>query len=209
MKILIVAATQPEIAPFLAQNHNLAISVLITGVGITATTFALTRHLLTHTYDLVLQVGVGGSFDTNIPLGSLHLITSDRFADLGAEDHDQYLDIFDLGLLSPHEAPYVDGALLTPILPLHQSIGLPTATGVTVNTVSGSAATIASRSRYACTVESMEGAALHYVCLQLAVPFAQVRSISNYVTPRNKSLWKMKDAIINLNNWLIAFVAAI
>lgn len=209
MKILIVAATPPEIAPFLAQNHNPAISVLITGVGITATTFALTRHLLTHTYDLVLQVGVGGSFDTNIPLGSLHLITSDRFADLGAEDHDQYLDIFDLGLLSPHEAPYVDGALHTPILPIHQSITLPTATAITVNTVSGSAATIASRSRYACTVESMEGAALHYVCLQLAVPFAQVRSISNYVTPRDKSLWKMKDAIINLNNWLIAFVAAI
>jgi futalosine hydrolase len=52
----------------------------------------------------------------------------------------------------------------------------------------------------------MEGAALHYVCLQLAVPFAQVRSISNYVTPRDKSLWKMKDAIINLNNWLIGFV---
>ena len=58
MKILIVAATPPEIAPFVAQNHNPSVEVLITGVGITATTFALTRHLLTHTYDLVLQVGV-------------------------------------------------------------------------------------------------------------------------------------------------------
>jgi futalosine hydrolase len=206
MKILIVAATPPEIAPFIAQNHNPAIEVLITGVGITATTFALTRHLLTHTYDLVLQVGVGGSFDTAIPLGSLLFVTSDRFGDLGAEDHDQYLDIFDLGLLSPHETPYHHGALHTPILPIHQSITLPTATGITVNTVSGSHKTIATRSRYACTVESMEGAALHYVCLQLAVPFAQVRSISNYVTPRDKTLWKMKDAIINLNNWLIGFV---
>jgi len=206
MKILIVAATQAEIAPFIAQNSNPATEVLITGVGITATTFALTRHLLTHTYDLVLQVGVGGSFHTHIPLGSLLFITSDRFADLGAEDHDEYLDIFDLGLLSPTQAPYQHGALHTPILPIHQSITLPTATGLTVNTVSGSHKTIAIRSRYACTVESMEGAALHYVCLQLAVPFAQVRSISNYVTPREKSLWKMKDAIINLNNWLIGFV---
>ena len=52
----------------------------------------------------------------------------------------------------------------------------------------------------------MEGAAFHYVCLKEHVPFAQVRAISNFVTPRDKSQWQMKKAITNLNKWLIKFI---
>jgi hypothetical protein len=43
----------------------------------------------------------------------------------------------------------------------------------------------------------------------MGVPFAQVRAISNYVIPRDKSQWQMKDAIINLNKWLVGFVEKI
>jgi futalosine hydrolase len=79
-----------------------------------------------------------------------------------------------------------------------------------VNTVSGSEPTIKLRSeKYNATVESMEGAAFHYVCLQEGVAFAQVRAISNYVMPRDKSQWQMKDAIFNLNNWLISFITEV
>jgi futalosine hydrolase len=63
--------------------------------------------------------------------------------------------------------------------------------------------------RYDCCVESMEGAAFHYVCLQEGMPFAQVRAISNYVTPRDKSQWQMKDAIVNLNKWVIGFIGPV
>ena len=49
----------------------------------------------------------------------------------------------------------------------------------------------------------MEGAAFHYVCLQQKIPFIQLRAISNYVGERNKTKWKMKEAIINLNEKLI------
>jgi futalosine hydrolase len=52
----------------------------------------------------------------------------------------------------------------------------------------------------------MEGAAFHYVCLQEGMPFAQVRSISNYVEPRNRSAWKIKEAVIALNEWVVAFL---
>jgi len=51
-------------------------------------------------------------------------------------------------------------------------------------------------------IESMEGAALHYVCLQENIPFLQVRSVSNYVGERDKTKWKMKEAIHNLNTEL-------
>lgn len=209
MKLLIVAATAAEIAPFAAMKHDdiKDIDMLITGVGMVATTYALTRHLQANKYDLVIQAGVGGSYDRGISLGDILFITSDRYGDLGAEDHDKYLDIFEMGLLGENEPPHSDGMLRTPLLPVHHKIALPHASGLTVNTVSGNAATILLRqNKYQCQVESMEGAAFHYVCLQEGVAFAQVRAISNYVTPRDKSQWKMKDAIVNLNSWLAGFV---
>jgi futalosine hydrolase len=48
----------------------------------------------------------------------------------------------------------------------------------------------------------MEGAALHYYCMQKGVSFLQIRSISNEVGVRNKTQWKMKEAIENLTHAL-------
>ncbi len=172
-----------------------------------ATAYSLTKKLQQQQYDLVLQVGVCGSFDQGIPLGTVVYVSSDRYGDLGAEDHDKYLDIFDMGLMEKDVAPHTGGCLVNPLLPGNYKIDLPHVSGLTVNTVSGNQQTIARRAaQYDCTVESMEGAAFHYVCLQEGVAFAQVRSISNYVTPRDKTQWRMKDAIINLNYWLIDFI---
>lgn len=52
----------------------------------------------------------------------------------------------------------------------------------------------------------MEGAALHYTCLLENIPFMQVRAISNYVGERDKSKWKMKEAIRNLNDSIIKII---
>lgn len=209
MKLLIVAATHMEIAaiPPSAAILDVQADVLITGVGMVATAYSLAKRLQQQQYDLVLQAGVCGSFDQSIPLGTVVYVNSDRYGDLGAEDHDQYIDIFDMGLVDKDIAPHTGGRLVNPLQPRDYHIHLPQVSGLTVNTVSGNTQTIARRAaQYGCTVESMEGAAFHFVCLQEGVAFAQVRSISNYVTPRDKSQWRMKDAIMNLNNWLIGFI---
>ena len=212
MKILIVAATEGEVGILKQQlpdlnNAYLDARLLVTGVGSIATTYALTRELDRNKYDFVLQVGVGGSFDHVIQLGEVVFITSDCYGDLGAEDHDKYLDIFEMGLIGADTHPHISGKLVTPQHPLHNHILLQQVAGLTINTVSGCESTIAARrERHKVQVESMEGAAFHYVCLQDHIPFAQVRGISNYVIPRDKSQWQMKDAIINLNNWVIGFL---
>lgn len=209
MNMLIVAATEGEVRKPLPDplRGRGKCNVLITSVGMVATAYSLAKHLQTKKYDFVLQVGVCGSFNRDIPLGEVVFVTSDQYADLGAEDHDKYLDIFEMGLAKRDEFPYTDGKLVTPLLPVHKHISLRHVDGLTVNTVSGNEQTIKRLTeRYGCATESMEGAAFHEVCLREHVPFAQVRAISNYVTPRDKSQWKMKDAIINLNNWLIDFV---
>jgi futalosine hydrolase len=133
------------------------------------------------------------------------LVRSEQLGDLGAEDHDSFLDIYRLGLGSPDEPPFTNGRLENEFKDLPVLAGhLETVSGLTVNSVSGNAGTIAGRmSRYNAQVESMEGAALHYVCLQMGMPFLQVRAISNYVTPRDRAAWKIEEALIALNAQLI------
>lgn len=223
MKILLVAATLPEIQPFIHSlepgwtspapgiytraGHEL--HTCITGVGIMAATYAITRALA-QPYDMALQAGVAGSFDRNIALGQLALVNAETLGDLGAEDHENFLDVYDLQLAGKEDPPYTNGRLVNPLHKLPLAIDLPHADSLTVNTVSGSARTIAMRAaKFGCKLESMEGAPFHYACLMAGLPFAQVRAVSNYVTPRDKSQWKMKEAIIALNKWLAAFVAAL
>lgn len=205
MKVLVVAATSMEIARFKEACGD-EVDTLITGVGMAATTYALTKHLQHNSYDFVIQAGVAGSFDTELPLGEVVQLVSDRYGDMGAEDHEDSLDLFDMGLTDANEFPFSDGSLRVPESDYDKHIQLRKVSGITVNTVSGSEKTIARRKQYGCELESMEGAAFHLVCLQERVPFVQIRSISNYVTPRDKSSWKMKEAIIKLNDWLIAFI---
>ena len=221
MKLLLAAATEAEISPLLAHLQKLwecknpsfytrgskEVNICLTGVGMMATTYTLTKHLNDASYDFALQGGVAGSYSKDIPLAEGVFITSDRCGDLGAEDHYNFIDIFELGLLPLNEKPFSGTELMAPAHPFHQHISLRKVNGLTVNTVSGSDFTIKTRiEKYNCTVESMEGAAFHYCCLQENIPFAQVRTISNYVTPRDKESWKMKEAIINLNEWLIDFI---
>lgn len=202
MKLLVVAATEGELAKVyahfnLSSNHFLQTSkfdVLITGVGMTATAFALGRYLNT-AYDLVLNVGIAGSFDKNIPLGSLVSIETDTFAEFGAEDHDDFLTIEELGF---------GNNTFNSSYELTDLIGVK---GITVNKVHGNAKSIeATQRRFEAKTESMEGAAVFYACEKLEIPCAQVRSISNYVVPRAKETWEISLAIKNLNLWLIDFI---
>jgi len=217
--VLLAAATEAEIAPFLGHLHaswtetepgtfagqDVSIHVCITGVGLMATAFSLASLMALHTYDLALQAGIGGAFDSNLPLGSLVTVASEQLGDLGAEDHDEYLDIFSLGFLDKNGFPFREGVLPATEPAPFATEGLPRVSSLSINTVSGNAGTIERRQRhFGCAIESMEGAAFHYACLRHGIPFLQIRAISNYVTPRDRSKWQIRAAIDALNDWLIA-----
>lgn len=207
MKILLVAATWPEIA-LLAKHFHLPekdfvrgsdFDVLITGVGMTATAYALGKHL-SGAYKLVLNLGIAGAFNRSVPLGAVLNITSDEFAELGAEDGDNFLSIEQLGL---GRASFVAANNL-----LHDSVSkLKRVKGITVNRVHGNQQSIDRTTRqFNAETESMEGAAVLYCCQQASIPCLQVRSISNYVEPRNKAHWQIGLALKNLNEWAIEFL---
>ena len=173
------------------------VDVLTTGVGMVATAAWCSRTFAAEHYDLALNLGVCGSFDRSVSPGTVVHVTSDRFAELGAEDGDSFLSIHDLQLLGEDEFPFEGGLLVNgappPLVPLEK---LRQVTAITVNTVHGNERTIAAvRERYRPDVESMEGAAFMYACLIAGVPFAQVRAVSNVVERRNRNAWKMPQAI--------------
>lgn len=218
MELLLISATEAEISPLrehfsrqwaplpggVYSNGSLKVEVLIAGVGMVSTAYELTKKLASKKYDLVLQVGIAGTYDRNIQLGDVVFITSETMGDLGAEDHYNFLDVFDLGLADKDAAPFADKLLNTPAHITHEKINLPKATSLSINMTSGSSFTATARyEKYGCQIENMEGGAVHYICPREQVPFAQIRSISNYVEARDKSKWKIKDAVINLNKYII------
>ena len=208
MNCLVVAATPIEIAPFL-QNYRsnncffpVAIDVLITGIGLTATTYSLTKQLAIKRPDLVIQAGVGGCFDTTLPLGTVVAIKQDTIADQSVIELGKLKTLFDMKLLPQNQYPFSKGWLVNKNA-LLKKVKLEKVSGISTNEITTSPQKVKFyKATFDPVTESMEGAALHYVCLLEKIPFLQIRSISNYIAERNKKNWNMKESIINLNNEL-------
>lgn len=178
--------------------------VLVTGVGMVATAFALGRHLSANTYNLVVNLGIAGSFDRSIALGDVVEITDDTFAELGAEDGLSFLPIAEMGF---GEATFYPSKKLADLYNLFNTFNLKQATAITVNTVHGNEASIKKvAERLSPQIESMEGAAFFYACKQFNVPCLQIRAVSNYVEKRNRDAWNIGLAIKNLNTFAVEFL---
>jgi futalosine hydrolase len=207
MKILLVAATYQEIAPFI-KNHTSKfnadtflkidpheVKILITGVGMVATAFALGIELSKIKFDLALNVGVAGGFYRNLKIGQIVEVREDILSELGAEDDEEFIN------LEQMELGEVEFNATTSLAVTED---LRKVTSITVNTVHGNADSIEDiRDRLNPTIETMEGAAFFYSCEEQEIPAIQIRAISNYVEKRNSENWNIPLAVKNLNNWLI------
>ena len=218
MRVLIVAATQPEVDPLMQalgmqksdEGDNIYVTrhisvanctVLITGAGMVPTAFALAKHLPHNVYNLVINLGIAGSFDCNIQLGDLTEITEDTFAELGAEDDKQFISIEKLGFGASIFKPTSSLEHFTKKTKLTQ------AKAITVNKVHGNDDSIAAIiARLNPQLESMEGAAFFYACHKLQVPCIQIRAVSNYVEKLNRDNWDIPLAIKNLNNFALDLI---
>ena len=214
-KILIVAATLPEMEPLLFHLNpedisgdklkyfrvgKLEVDVLITGAGMAATAFQLGK-VLSKDYNFAINAGISGSFKKDIVIGEVVHVTAQCFADLGAEDGGDFLSLIDLKLRDKNEFPFDGEWMKNPSkfnsVPLS---GLRTVKGISVNKVHGSDRSIQQVvQRLNPDVESMEGAAFFYTCLHENIPFSEVRAVSNYVEKRNREAWNIPLAVENLN----------
>jgi futalosine hydrolase len=186
MRILFVAATGMEVGGFIldfgfrisdSEKKNIfktsssadsSNSLLITGVGMVATAFALGKELATNQYDLAINLGIAGSFDRSIALGEVVEVVDDALSELGAEDADSFLPISLMGLgESTFKASETIANIFKGTKAAAKYKNLKQVRSITVNTVHGEDESIEKIiGRLNPQLESMEGAAFFYACRQ-------------------------------------------
>ncbi|MBT6808807.1 MAG: futalosine hydrolase [Flavobacteriales bacterium] len=182
MKTLIVAATNSEITSETIKS----LPNLITGVGMVNTAINLTKELVENEYDIVVNIGVSGSFSSDILIGDVVEVVEDSFSEIGFENGVSFSEFSELNVKTSYEI--TGGTTLRKVK------------SITVNTVHGNEKSIDEIVKTLNPdIESMEGAAVFQVCKKFKIPCVQIRSISNKVEIRNKENWNLELAISNLN----------
>lgn len=218
MNILIVAATWMEVKlladefVFLGEKSHLLkhyefggtkIDILITGIGTTFTTFHLTDTLKENKYQLVLNIGISGSLTPELNIGEIVNVVSEEFADLGIEKKDEFLTLFESGFMESNDFPFESGVIKASNK--SDLLDFKKVRGITTNKSHGRNSSIAEiNQKFSAHVESMEGAAVFYVCNWLGVPCQQIRAISNFVEQRDSSKWDIPMALENLKDSILS-----
>lgn len=221
MKFLIVASTTFEIAPtldFLKKNaaqkgseyhfNQNSIQILISGVGVPTVIYSLLKKISQEDFDLILQVGIAGTYNLNNSIGSVVEVASDTFGDIGVEEKNgDFTSLFEMELSDKNKFPFTNGWLVNDTTSDFDF--LKKVSGITINKVSGTKESIEKiRKNYPqAEIETMEGAAFNYVCLLEKKRFVQIRSISNLVEPRNKNNWQIEPAISQLNKVTLELIS--
>ena len=204
--ILAVAATEIEMAPFLAEStvSPALCQGLVSGVGPVETAVRLTRFLCEREdqFASVIQFGVGGAY---------------LQPDEKRQQQPEILDIClarqevagDFGICLGESVDYLNNSLTGEIVydmdallmqrcqTIFDQGAIKYTTGVfiTVNGMSGT--TVRGRmlqARWNGLCENMEGAAVARVCREFRLPYVELRCISNFVVDRDPSSWRMQEA---------------
>ena len=198
MRVLIITAVLAERDAVLRGLHgDLRFDVLVAGVGSVVAAVNTARALATADYSLVISAGIGGGFPGRAEVGSLVVANEIVVADLGAETLEGFSSLDELGFGFTHIQMEV--SLVDRVTRAMQAAELPVHTGpvLTVSTITGTeerAIKLAARVPNA-TAEAMEGYGVGVAALDRGLPVLEIRAISNMVGPRDRSSWRIKEAL--------------
>ncbi len=220
MKILLAASTTMELAGVIShlethgskasffeyEYNGMHVFPLCTGVGSVNCAFSLSRYSGMKDVELMIFMGLAGSFNERVRIGDIVSVERERFADIGVEESDGgFTSVYDLELEDKNKFPFSDGWIINE--PHNLTASMEQVRAITINTVSGNNDTIERRrSFYNPDIESMEGAAAFYAAKMMDVSCVQLRAISNMVEPRNRDKWEVELALDNLNKKVIGLL---
>src|SRR5690606_15398167 len=125
--------------PTAVQFPNLELHQLVTGIGMTATAYHLSKKVFENQYDLAINLGVAGAFNRDIQLGEVVEVQCDRCSELGAEDGSSFLELHEMQLMPENEFPFSKNQLHA-TAPINST--LRKVSGITVNKVHGNETSI-------------------------------------------------------------------
>lgn len=200
-RILVMTAVSVEREAVLqGLGNDSRFDVMLAGVGPIAAA-ANTAIILANTeYDLVISAGIGGGFPGKAEVGSLVIAKEIVVADLGVETSEGFSSLDELGFGSTRIQ--VEASLVNHVAEALKAAKIPVEKGpvLTVSTVTGteeSATELAARVPGA-IAEAMEGFGVALAAHQCGVPILELRAISNAVGPRDRSAWRIKEALESL-----------
>ncbi len=187
-----------------AQINGRQCLLAVTGVGLTNAAFTLGRLLGEQTRVAgVISLGIAGTFDTEAaPLGCAVAATQETWADYGLYTRHgvaprgigfaqaQFADTVVWNTLMLRPADVIRQLDLA--MPCHCRQG----SSLTVAAASGTQKRAqAMRHAHSALMENMEGFALALGCLHQAVPFLEIRTISNITGSRKAEDWCLGKAL--------------
>ncbi len=216
MKLLLASATVLEIEPLLRHygiTHETGVPfkiadevwITVTGIGMMATAFDLARSVELVKPDRLIQLGIAGSFSPQLELGQLVEVKSEQYGDLGVQVEHNIMGLDEIGLGFDDVMP--DGELINERLLFDN---LKKVNGLSVNKITSKHEdALRLKFRFNVDIETMEGIAAFWAGKKCDLEFGQLRAISNYVEDRDKSKWKMDEAIANLNDYMIKYLETV
>lgn len=204
--LLVCVATEFEGA-LLRERLNGAhpsIAIVRTGVGPVNAAHAVTLFLARTGARAIVACGVGGAYPgSGLDVGDVVCAASESYGDLGATSPSGFLDMKALGFPIVESPTLLFNELPMQVFPLERRVPF-----VTVSSCTGTeqAAREIER-RTAGAVESMEGAAIAHVAHLHGVAVGEVRGISNIVTNRDVSAWKLKEAATAAQEAVLSWIA--
>lgn len=193
-RLLVVTAVTAE-ADAIRAAAPPTVTVEPVGVGPAAAAAGTARLLAQTPYDAVICAGIAGGF-TKAPIGATVIGVRSIAADLGAESPNAFIPIEDLGFGTSQL--HADESLVKAL-----QTALPEAlTGdiLTLATVTGTQQTadaLAARYPHA-LAEAMEGFGAAEAARQAGIPYAEIRTISNRIGPRDRDAWRLGEALAAL-----------
>ncbi|WP_328682281.1 futalosine hydrolase [Streptomyces sp. NBC_00343] len=196
VRILVATAVPAERdAVARAFTKDSRVDVIAAGVGPAAAAAATATALAGAPYALVVSAGIAGGFQPEAPVGSLVIADEITAADLGAETPDGFVPVTELGFGTVTHRP--PSAL---VRDLAVASGARTGAVLTVSTVTGTAARATElRARHPrALAEAMEGFGVAEAAAAHGIPVLELRAVSNPVGPRDRTAWRIGDALAAL-----------
>ncbi|MBP7497940.1 MAG: hypothetical protein KA792_09785 [Bacteroidales bacterium] len=218
MKILIVCSTVNELQPFLNifktsyQSNPLIINfnkveihIIISGYGITSTAYYCGKQLQGEQYDLAINAGIAGSFKEEYSTGTVLNVSRDCLADFGSVRNNIFYPAAFFN--SEKSTKACDNHFIENNTKIDNKIinNLPKATGITVSTIDHRASVVKKKiKQFNPDIETMEGYAFMFACLNSGIDYLQLRAVSNIISPihlisdKEENKWDIKKATAKL-----------
>jgi len=187
---------------FLDQIKLANIPIELCGFGPVVSAVRATRLIFHHSPNRVLLAGIAGSLGPRCPIGSAVEFDDVECFGIGAGSGDGFLSASEMGWSQWPEAPEISEsfALKTVSDHLPPRLALLTCCAASANEqdvrmrVTKHANAIA---------EDMEGYSVAAACRFAGIPLSIVRGISNLAGDRNKTNWRVHDAMAAVEEWII------